>query len=486
MKKINLLFLVILPLIWFGFMYNVSAYNFNGYAVASKTDFYTYYNDNQVFHILCENGASCNYSSADMSVQGLTNVPFNQLRWLTRDVLDTNFMVGGTYRAVLFYQEEYLTSSGPQVLKHWTNNYTATAVCRSYNNTTSWTASVLDDCLLQFNKVESTTSGNYTTDVWSIVATFKPTTTDIGALSFRFNFNEVYALNTPAGYFSFTMERYSSINATALPDGSVIDYSDNFNEVINNQNQNTQDIIDNNNQNTQAIIDSNKSCTFYDKTSIFTDNKYLTSSADENSNNNFGISNYIKIDSTTNINVLLSVTKSIYMCFYNINKSLISCTTEANLTGSVTIPTNSSYFRFSIYKSVNRPQLNVCKNGSQAVTDAITDSDTSEANNDASNFFSGFQTDTYGLSSIITAPLNLIESLTSATCQELVLPLPFVNENLTLPCMTTIYQQNFGTFFTIYQTITFGIVSYWVIVRIFNLIKDFKNPDHDEIEVMDL
>lgn len=128
----------------------------------------------------------------------------------------------------------------------------------------------------------------------------------------------------------------------------------------------------------------------------------------------------------------------------------------------------------------------ICTNKIDDVQHSLTDDDVAGANTDASDFFSSFQTDTYGLSSIITAPLNLIESLTSTTCQDLVLPLPFVNQNLTLPCMSKIYQQNFGTFFSIYQTITFGIVSYWVIVRIFNLVKDFKNPDHDEIEVMDL
>ena len=90
------------------------------------------------------------------------------------------------------------------------------------------------------------------------------------------------------------------------------------------------------------------------------------------------------------------------------------------------------------------------------------------------------------LTSVITAPLTFIQGLTSKTCSALTLPLPYVNQNLQLPCMTTIYQEHFGSFLSLYQTITFGIVSYWVIVRIFNLVKDFKNPDHDEIEVMDL
>lgn len=120
------------------------------------------------------------------------------------------------------------------------------------------------------------------------------------------------------------------------------------------------------------------------------------------------------------------------------------------------------------------------------LNDNITNSDSSGATSDASGFFDGFTTDTYGLTSIITAPLNLIKSLTSKTCSPLNLEIPFVDKTMQLPCMSTIYNQHFGTFVTIYQTITFGIVSYWVCVRIFALVKDFKNPDHDEVEVMDL
>lgn len=116
----------------------------------------------------------------------------------------------------------------------------------------------------------------------------------------------------------------------------------------------------------------------------------------------------------------------------------------------------------------------------------ITNSDSSEATNSAGNFFSGFETDTFGLTSIITAPLDLIGSITSSSCSPLSLTIPFVNKPFNLPCMTTIYEDYFGDFLTIYQTITFGIVAYWVCVRIFALVKDFKNPDHDEIEVLDL
>lgn len=120
------------------------------------------------------------------------------------------------------------------------------------------------------------------------------------------------------------------------------------------------------------------------------------------------------------------------------------------------------------------------------MNDNLTNNDTTGATDSAGGFFEGFTTDTFGLTSIITAPLNLIKSITSKTCTPLNLQIPFVNKNMKLPCMSTVYTNYFGSFLTIYQTITFGIISYWVCIRIFALVKDFKNPDHDEIEVMDL
>lgn len=116
----------------------------------------------------------------------------------------------------------------------------------------------------------------------------------------------------------------------------------------------------------------------------------------------------------------------------------------------------------------------------------ITNSDTTEANVSANDFFSGFESDDFGLSSIIIAPLNLIKSITSSTCTPIGFKAPFVNQQVTLPCMGSIYKEHFGTFLTIYQTITFGMVAYWVSVKIFFMVKGFKDPDSDRIEVLDL
>lgn len=116
----------------------------------------------------------------------------------------------------------------------------------------------------------------------------------------------------------------------------------------------------------------------------------------------------------------------------------------------------------------------------------VNSADLSQTSPLLGNFFNDFSSNTFGLTSIITAPLSLIQSLSSTSCTPLNLPLPFVGGTLTLPCMYDFYSNTFGVLFTLYQTITFGIVAYWVSVRIFNMVKDFKNPDHDEIEVMDL
>lgn len=125
----------------------------------------------------------------------------------------------------------------------------------------------------------------------------------------------------------------------------------------------------------------------------------------------------------------------------------------------------------------------------QAIKDAnstMQDSDTSGANNTANSFFDDFESDDYGLSDIITMPLELINNLTSNSCVELELTVPFVDKKMKLPCMSTIYSTHFNSAYVLYQTITTGFIAYWVVVKIYALVKSFKDPEDDRIEVMDL
>lgn len=187
------------------------------------------------------------------------------------------------------------------------------------------------------------------------------------------------------------------------------------------------------------------------------------------------------------INIPVSFsTSSTNMFFYGYHLETLGLTDGLSSSDIQDILNNSG---LATAQSVNdvKTSVNEVKQEMNGINDSINDDNTAGASSEASDFFNSFTTDTFGLTSIITAPLNLIQSLTSKTCSPLHLPLPFLdNKYLDLPCMNTIYTQYFGSFFTLYQTITFGIIAYWVCVRIFNLVKDFKNPEHDEIEVLDL
>lgn len=135
-----------------------------------------------------------------------------------------------------------------------------------------------------------------------------------------------------------------------------------------------------------------------------------------------------------------------------------------------------------VNESVNKTNDSVNR-----VNETLRSDDTTGAESEAQGFFDDFETeDQGGLSSIITAPLSLIENLDSNTCQPLTLNIPFINQSFQLPCLTPIYEENFGTFLTIYQSVITGFVAYWVCIRIYSMIKAFKDPEDDKIEVIDL
>ena len=120
------------------------------------------------------------------------------------------------------------------------------------------------------------------------------------------------------------------------------------------------------------------------------------------------------------------------------------------------------------------------------LNDNITSSDTSGAESSFDDFFGSFQTNDHGLTAIISTPLNFIKSFLTETCTPLVLPLPFVDTSVTLPCMEYVYTKFFGLFFEAYQLITNGIIAYWVSINIFRIVKNMKDSDDNTIEVLDL
>ena len=120
------------------------------------------------------------------------------------------------------------------------------------------------------------------------------------------------------------------------------------------------------------------------------------------------------------------------------------------------------------------------------LNDSINSSDTSGAEDSFGGFFDNFEDDDYGLSDIIKTPLTFIQGLSTQTCSPITLPLPFVDQNLVLPCIKPIFQEHFSPLLTVYQLITFGLISYFIVINIFKTVRGFKNPDSNNVEVLEL
>jgi len=123
---------------------------------------------------------------------------------------------------------------------------------------------------------------------------------------------------------------------------------------------------------------------------------------------------------------------------------------------------------------------------SSAITDTINDTNVDDAKGQASDFFVGFQDNDHGLSGVVTAPLEFLQSLTASQCTPLHFELPIVHNEVDLPCMKAIYEEHFGIFFTLWQSITTGLISYHVCINLYKKVRDLQNPKNDRIEVLNL
>lgn len=120
-----------------------------------------------------------------------------------------------------------------------------------------------------------------------------------------------------------------------------------------------------------------------------------------------------------------------------------------------------------------------------AINDSLNDSNTSTATNDALDFFNNFNDNSHGLSSIITTPLNTIRLMLSDTC---VAPHTiYKGKTISLPCGSILWSRSGADSLKDFLNLVYGgLLSYYLVVNLFSLVNDFKNPDNDKIEVTDL
>lgn len=166
---------------------------------------------------------------------------------------------------------------------------------------------------------------------------------------------------------------------------------------------------------------------------------------------------------------------------------------QDNITSSVWVP--SEMYSSIVEITPNNTGGNdfdfsyVDENG-ELQADIISSSDLSQPSPLISDLFTNFTTKDYGLSSIITAPIPLLQSLNNATCTNIELPIGSFggvhDRRIILPCMNTFYHDTFGELYTLYQTIAAGLIAYFVGLAYFNKIKQLKDPYNDKIEVVNL
>ena len=301
--------------------------------------------------------------------------------------------------------------------------------------------------------------------------------------------------------------------------------TDNTNsDIINNNNQNTQEIIENNNQNTQDIINNQnsifKDCQqdnlinvrsfvrysnsinlsvadehgvnwtgqgvsgilFYQVLNVVPDNMYHLTYTRTNVADDFKVYIYAGSASFSGSNIITNGTSTDLAFNTGSNNKVTVAFYSPSALGGVT------YKIRDIYLTPTEP---ICTNKLDDQTNAINNVNDS-INNDnidsgvGTDFFSDFQDNSHGLTSIITAPLTAISSITSSTCQPLTIPIPFTNGSVSLPCMTQIYQDNIPTIYNIWKIVSFGIIAYFICLDIFHIVKGFKDPESDKVEVLDL
>lgn len=147
---------------------------------------------------------------------------------------------------------------------------------------------------------------------------------------------------------------------------------------------------------------------------------------------------------------------------------------------------NSGFATASSVEEVKKATDEV-KEETKKTNDTLNDSDTSGAQSDADSFFNNFDDgDTGSLMNLVKLPLKFLNSLNNS-CKPITLDTGYIG-TIKLDCLsTTLYNQSgFANWFNIISLVLNGVIMYGCIRKIISVVQKLKNPDDDEIEVMDL
>lgn len=120
------------------------------------------------------------------------------------------------------------------------------------------------------------------------------------------------------------------------------------------------------------------------------------------------------------------------------------------------------------------------------IQDSINDSNIDDANDVASGFFNNFDTEDHGgLSSIVRAPLNAVNSMLSGTCEPMTAT--FKGKTMSLPCGDILWNRPNADGLKAFINLVFGgPICYGILIGFYKMIERLKNPDDDRVDVINL
>ena len=139
----------------------------------------------------------------------------------------------------------------------------------------------------------------------------------------------------------------------------------------------------------------------------------------------------------------------------------------------------------TIINNNNQNTQNIIDSQNQ-INNTLNDDNVDESTDKALDFFNNFDSGNTGtLTDIISLPLDFLDKLND-TCSPIVLPVPYMG-NITLPCIQS-YLSTFlpDSFLNLIRLVVNGFLMYKIIISLIDFINTLKDPNNDDLEVMDL
>lgn len=142
--------------------------------------------------------------------------------------------------------------------------------------------------------------------------------------------------------------------------------------------------------------------------------------------------------------------------------------------------------------SVN-DNLEETNNKLESIGESLTDDDVTSSSN---HFDDEFGSGSWGpppqnnspLATIVNLPLQYLRTITNnTTCSNLNLTIPYLNTNISIPCITSYLSTNFSSgVVSLVQLIVNALVLYKVGVSFWEFLHNLRDPHSDDLEVVDL